>query len=283
MSKKKESKMLVDQITFFDSEKIVANDVAFSEFKKAIHEELELKYCYKGGFGVLINSTVNYVQDGDVTICNPYEIHANVDMCSGGRYYILILDLDYFDDIEVNGESLRRQLISGKIKFKNLVSNNEELQRIIKDMVYEMDKKQEHYKLCVQGLIKQLAGVLLRDCIDKENSGKENGEAKLKSIVVPALAKIHADYQKCVTLDELASVCGVSKCHFARVFKKTMGVTPVQYITTYRIDVAFTMLKNTELSCEEISRLCGFDDYSYFNRQFKKVKGFSPTVARKDN
>lgn len=283
MAKKTENKMVVDKIEFFDSEKIVANDVAFKEFKKAIHEELEIKYCYKGGFGVLLNSKVYYVEEGDVIITNPYEIHANVDTCSGGRYYLLIVDLDHFRDVDIDGESLRRLLISGKIKFQNVIKNNVELQRIIKDLVAESEKKQEYYKLCLDGLIKQLASVLLRNCVDTDNVGQSSQNVKSTSVILPALTKIHLDYQKTMTLDELADLCSVSKCHFARIFKKAMGVTPVQYLTSYRIDVAYTMLKNTELSCEQISSLCGFEDYSYFNRQFKKLKGVAPTKTRKTN
>ena len=282
MANNKEHKMVVDKIKFFDSEKIVVNDVAFKEFRKGIHEDLEIKYCYKGGFGVLINSKVHYAEEGDVIITNPYEIHANVDTCSGGRYYLLIMGLDHFADVTVEGQDLRRMLLSGKIKFKNVIKDNPELQRIIKDLVAEENKKQGYYKLCIDGLVKQLTAVLLRNCIDTDKK-EDIKNTKSKNVILPALTKIHLDYQKSITLDELANVCSVSKCHFARVFKKAMGVTPVQYLTAYRIDVAYTMLKNTELSCEQISALCGFEDYSYFNRQFKKIKGISPTGARKSN
>lgn len=264
------------------SQKIIADDLQFNEFKKAFHEELEIKYCYQGGFGVLVNTDLHYVKPGDVVIVNPYEIHANVKMGGEGRYYRLIMDLDTFDDVTYNGKELRRQLISGAVRFDNLVSGNVQLQNVIQNIVSELENKAEHYDLCVKGLIQQLTAILLRNCICLDAKFKDEQSLKLKGLIVPALTRIHMDYAENVTLDELAEASHVTKSHFCRVFKKTMGVTPVQYLTTYRIDVAYTMLKNTELSCEEISRLCGFEDYSYFNRQFKKVKGISPTGVRKN-
>ena len=43
------------------SQKIIADDLQFNEFKKAFHEELEIKYCYQGGFGVLVGITGGFL------------------------------------------------------------------------------------------------------------------------------------------------------------------------------------------------------------------------------
>ena len=61
-----------------------------------------------------------------------------------------------------------------------------------------------------------------------------------------------------------------------------MNVTPVQYITEYRVDLAETMLKNTANSVSDIAWKCGFDDESYFSRCYKKIKGVSPKKVQKE-
>ena len=196
-------------------------------------------------------------------------------------YYLVILDLDVFSQIEFDGEDLRRQLISGKLKFNNLVKDNVELQTLIKGMAIESKTKNPHYKLCMQGMTQQLIALLLRQSVLVNENKTDKNHLKLKNVILPALAKIHTDYAKDLSIDELSELCMISKSHFCRTFKKAMGVTPVQYINSYRIDVASAMLKNTDESCGTIAQLCGFDDPSYFYRLFKLLKGVSPTSIRK--
>ena len=277
----KEQALNPNKLRILSSQKIVADDLEFREYKKAFHEELEIKYCYQGGFGILVNTDVHYLNAGDVAIVNPYEIHANVKMGGEGRYYRLIMDLDNFDGVEYNGAELRRQLISGEVRFENIISGNEQLQTAIKNIVLEIEEKNEHYELCVNGILQQLTAILLRNCVCANPDVRDAQNLKLKSLIVPALTKIHLDYAKNITLDDLAEASHVTKSHFCRVFKKAMGVSPVQYINSYRIDVATAMLKNTEDSCETIASSCGFENLSYFFRCFKALKGVSPSSIRK--
>lgn len=274
-------KAVADKIPFVDYDKVFAGDVTLKEFKKAFHEEIEIKYCYQGSFGVLTNSTLNILTAGDIVITNPYDIHSNIDLGQAGRYYMVILDLDVFSQIEFDGEDLRRQLISGKVKFNNLIKNNVEMQSLIKGMALESQAKKPHYKLCIKGMTEQLIAHLLRQCVSSEENKTDKNHLKLKNVIVPALSKIHTDYAKDLSIDELSQLCMVSKSHFCRTFKKAMGVTPVQYLNSYRIDVASAMLKNTDESCGRIAEICGFTDQSYFYRLFKTYKGVSPNSLRK--
>lgn len=271
---------VVDKINFVDSSKVFVGDVKLIEFKKAFHEEIEIKYCYQGSFGVLNNSCLNYLTEGDVSITNPYDIHANVDLGQEGRYYIIILDLDVFSGIDVDGQDARRQLISGNLRFNEVIKENVKLNSIIKSLVEEAQSKKQYYKLSMQGLTEQLISILLRDCAVITPKKADKNDIKLKNLIVPALGKIHSDYAKPLSLEELSGLCSVSVSHFCRVFKKAMGVTPVQYINAYRIDVATALLKNTDDSVGRIAMLCGFEDQSYFYRLFKLIKGVSPSQIR---
>lgn len=273
-------KAVADKINFIDSSKVFVGDVELKESKKAFHEEIEIKCCYQGSFGILTNSELNCLTEGDVAIINPYDIHANVNLGQYSRYYIIILDLDTFSQIEIDGQNLRRQLISGNVKFKSLIKKDVELQTVIKNIVIESKAQKPHYQLYMQGLIQQLIALLLRHCLVQMTTQMDKKHLKLKNLIVPALSKIHTDYAKSLTLEELSQLCMVSKSHFCRTFKKAMGVTPVQYINAYRIDVAQALLKNTDESCGRIAELCGFEDESYFYRLFKSLKGVSPSQMR---
>ena len=84
-----------------------------------------------------------------------------------------------------------------------------------------------------------------------------------------------------IGLDELAQACGLSRSHFARAFKTTTGVTPMQWLVSQRIDRAKTLLLNSALPIDEVAHHCGFTDQSHFTRAFLKVMGDTPGAWRR--
>ena len=58
------------------------------------------------------------------------------------------------------------------------------------------------------------------------------------------------------------------------------GKSPIQYLNSYRIEIACNMLLSTELSITDICLNCGFNDLSYFIKTFKKEKNISPKKFR---
>ena len=84
-----------------------------------------------------------------------------------------------------------------------------------------------------------------------------------------------------INLDELAENFFISKFYLTREFKKTFGTTIIQYILNKRIEYAKELLTYTNKSIEEISEACGFNDQSYFSRQFKKAENTTCLAYRK--
>lgn len=85
-----------------------------------------------------------------------------------------------------------------------------------------------------------------------------------------------------ISIEEYAASQHMSVSWFIRSFKHYMGVTPMQYITSIRINKAKELLKNTNCSIQEISALSGYENPLYFSRIFRRHTGFSPSGYRKD-
>jgi AraC-like DNA-binding protein len=83
-----------------------------------------------------------------------------------------------------------------------------------------------------------------------------------------------------ITVAECADFCNMSKAHFARIFKRTVGQSPVQFMLGIRIDRAKELLDFTDKSIADIAEASGFSDQNYFARIFKKVTGMTPTQYR---
>lgn len=84
-----------------------------------------------------------------------------------------------------------------------------------------------------------------------------------------------------VGLEELARVCGLSRSHFARAFKATVGLSPFQWLVAQRVEQAKSMLLNSDLPVGEIGLACGFSDQSHFTRIFVKYTGIAPAAWRR--
>ena len=96
-----------------------------------------------------------------------------------------------------------------------------------------------------------------------------------------AIENIHMNYNKKISIEELAAMCKMSMYYFHRVFKRVMGVTPVQYQTEYRLQVADMLMKNDHQSISTIAHMVGFNDEAYFSRCYKKYRGISPRQFQK--
>ncbi|MEG4393445.1 helix-turn-helix transcriptional regulator [Microcoleus sp. BROC3] len=79
---------------------------------------------------------------------------------------------------------------------------------------------------------------------------------------------------------ELAKLVQISPYYFSRLFKKSIGVTPHQYVTQCRIEKAKQLLKRQDLSIIYISQQVGFHDQSHFSKTFCKLVGLTPKKYR---
>ena len=86
-----------------------------------------------------------------------------------------------------------------------------------------------------------------------------------------------------LSMDDLAAKCTLSSSHFFSLFKRTTGMTPVEYKNKAAVNRAEQLLlSDPQLSVEEISELTGFSSSSYFRRVFAEITGMSPRDYRKN-
>jgi AraC family transcriptional regulator len=83
-------------------------------------------------------------------------------------------------------------------------------------------------------------------------------------------------------LDELAQSVGLSTAHFARMFRKSTGETPHQFVLRQRLERAKAMLRAPDARILDVAVACGFKTQQHFAQVFRDVCGFSPTGYRQD-
>lgn len=86
---------------------------------------------------------------------------------------------------------------------------------------------------------------------------------------------------RCIRTNELASLLSLSTSYFSRLFKQTMGITPLLYVTARRVEAAGQYMLCSECSLSDIALRYGFCDQSHLCRVFKRETGLSPQTWRK--
>ncbi len=99
-------------------------------------------------------------------------------------------------------------------------------------------------------------------------------------IVREVIRYIESNYMNDITLNELAKLVLVTPSHLSRRFSETIGQSPTEYLTQYRLKEAKLLLRNTQELIQEIACRVGYQDAKYFTRVFKKNVGMTPKNYR---
>lgn len=98
-----------------------------------------------------------------------------------------------------------------------------------------------------------------------------------------ALNFIEQNFQNDISVEEIASFCGLNRTYFGRIFKETVGKSPQQFLLSYRMAKAAELLKLTSLSVSDIGNAVGYPNQLHFSRAFKNVYGMPPREWRNTN
>jgi AraC family transcriptional regulator len=93
---------------------------------------------------------------------------------------------------------------------------------------------------------------------------------------------VHAKMEDELSLDEMAQSVGLSTAHFARMFRKSTGKTPHQFVLRQRLERAKAMLRAPDARVLDVAVACGFKTQQHFAQVFRDVCGVSPTEYRRD-
>lgn len=108
-------------------------------------------------------------------------------------------------------------------------------------------------------------------------------DALAQARVMAMMQYITAHFAQKVTLAGIAAAAGISKSEALRCFHKTLQTTPVQFLLHYRLGRARDRLLHTDDTVTAIAIACGFENISYFVRQFAAHFGMTPKAYRRAN
>lgn len=237
------------------------------------HEEAEIIYVRAAFMTITVDDVQLQLKMGDVVFIAPEQLHGGVD--GYGPYECIVFDMR---GLLRCGDQARKQLGDVMHRTMCLPTHYDKFDDQISQiglMMEALRRKSPGCEMMTLGALYQFFGMAYMDGLVKPASAEPTRRVQqLKRV----FEKIEAEYMNQLTLADLASAAHMAPRYFCRVFREATHKTPVDYLNEYRIGVACDMIvaSGTERTLTEIALDCGFSSLSYFIRQFKKYKGYTP-------
>ena len=114
----------------------------------------------------------------------------------------------------------------------------------------------------------------------KENN--INAKTEKGDYMEKALDYLHHNFAYNIRIEDFAEYVGLDRTYLFKLFIKTVGVSPKEYLIRYRLEQAKKLLKETALSTSQVADSCGFRDAPSFCKHFKARYNTSPLAFRKE-
>ena len=106
---------------------------------------------------------------------------------------------------------------------------------------------------------------------------KDNADSNNSKIIDRAKVYINNNYDKDISINDIAMHVNLSKNYLGFLFKQDTGLNVIEYIHRIRIAHAKQMIETSNMKIYEVANLVGYTDQHYFSLIFKKIVGVSPS------
>ncbi len=241
------------------------------------HEEIQLSLIVEGEGTLVVGDTINYYSKGDILIIGSNIPHVFKSDLSGSRSsHMLTLFFtkdsfgkDFFQIEEL--KELENFFYRSKQGFK-VISK----QKLIRELFLQLENASKLNRFIILLQLLKIASTanyksLSSFIYDKKYSDNEG--TRMRNVFEYTMNHFDRD----ISLQTISGIANMTKNAFCKYFKKRTNKTYVQFLNELRVEQACKLLlAENDYSIVEIAELCGFNNISNFNRQFKAMKQMNP-------
>jgi len=236
-----------------------------TSFPKHFHETFCISLIHQGIEKIDFENQSLFSEAGTISITNPYEIHSNP-----------LIDNDSylkFDTIYIPNEVMKHVLNGKNIEFLNRQITNKKANKLFLDLKNALNTKNPK---TIEFRLFQFINILKTYSQENKN---EYSELNFDSFnIISDYIEKHIYDKFC--LNQLSKMANINKYGFAKKFKVSTGMTPMNYILMRKI-FSSKRLINPSSELTEIAYQYNFTDMAHFSKTFKRFVGISPKKYQK--
>lgn len=251
------------------------------------HDSFEMVYIKKGNAIFEIAGTPVDIGPNEIIIIKPGQPHKVIVKSDSGCEFVVFnfkfeskinrsiseVSISDFIDFVSNKES--GPFITLKVSSKNDII-------VLIDRILKEKENDEIGKDFLNYLLVLELFVLISRAMKMEWENSIKGKSnKLKEVIQAAVNYININYERDISLKDIAKYVFLSPSYFAKAFKDETGKSPISYLIQVRLNRAKELLAETEQKVYEIAVSVGFSNQQRFNEIFKKYTGMTPLQYRK--
>ena len=250
------------------------------------HEELQITLVTKGKLVIQVNGIDHELETGQAILINKGILHIITNLSHNGQYVSFNFPeklLAFYADsameknyvLPYTNSSLVSLVITGEVEWESQVL----------EMLWSMKKKFDlpkkwgwEYEVSIKTV--QLWFDLISNISLPSDEAPKYVKLQQERLQL-MLSFIHQNYANTISLQAIADVAHLSVSECTRSFKKTIHMTPYDYLIKYRIKKSSELLSSTDYPITEIAHRTGFNHVNHFIQSFKKYHQTTPKAFRK--
>lgn len=221
------------------------------------------------------------VSRGGMIILNTREDHTLKVLEYPYERYLIQIRSDFFLQ-EVQYPEIIAVFIKRPSNFSHLLTVSESVWNYIYDIILEMEReylrKNKYWEIYVGSDLRRMFILIFRECSDVLSMMKTGNSI---TIAYKVMNFLEHHFAEDITVDSIAESMFLNKNYIAHVFKDETGFSLMNYVISLRVNKAKLLLTETDKSITDIATECGYSDFTYFSKQFKKNTGLTPSKFRK--
>lgn len=248
-------------------------DIIFTRLHN--HKDIEMLFIKSGTAHFVIDGISFEARSGDLVIVNPYELHYGTVNCSNQTFsfYRLTFDLSMLCAKAAQPiEYMCNALWEKTAKFENRISDSNEIVRIISELENKLESKSSAWEYYTYAYLFELFGFL----INSDHFHNIASATKDAMFVKKVQEYVEKNFTENITSTDVAASLSYDNSYFCRLFRKNFGQTFGEYLNFHRINYAKVLL-NEGCSVSKAAFSSGYNNTSYFIKQFKKYNTTSPS------
>ena len=252
------------------------------------HEELQFVVMKTGEVMYTIADRNYRLQPGDILFANSKRLHTSRQIGSSPATYYCI-EIHPRVIYGYRNHYIDRKYVQPYVESSEfdslLIDGTQPWHKIIADCLDELldllEKKPFAFELLCQKVFLEIWTILISENREKTNENTSSITISDRTRLDKAVDYIQSHYGEKIKLTDIAdaAMCSPEEC--CRLFKRTIGQSPVTYLTRSRVIKSLSLLTSTEMSISDIAQTVGFGSSSYYTEKFKSVLNCRPLEFRK--